>query len=1298
VNLNVEQMVSMVFEMRGQLQHEVERRKALESQLYEARAAIEQWRDAKERDNNKWGNLLSRVKELEVASKLDTRMMDLQGRAERVTRQQEQGKIVGVFQNVQARLDAQEREYRDSMARLARDAQRDQSRTDSELRHYLDAQLGKVEQRAASSVDGLQRVGQRVQELEKDFAVFMNTQMQMQMNAASKEKDGDWLKIYLTENFNAQKAQTDVRFAEQAALIDKLQNAQGRMAAQLSGEMNTRLTDAFDSVSEERAARESAVRKLHKSLKLSFTNLADTMQAGVASLDAKLEASKRASNDAVSNLHALVLDEQRKLAALQSAFDDSVSTQREQSSAQHSLATRLDGLEEVLKAEIKARIKNNQKSKLQASSLQHALETRLSALSADRNASKQASVTLETRSVLDGIVAQVEEAHYVELRKNEWKAFGQVIELELQARDEEMERRFAAMATEPPAPESIRGQVTELRTFISNAFAEFETHERESKAQEEEQAQLMHMAMETRAVLDSMVTHVADAQENAALAHLYAHVRKLDAKSASSDDQIAALKHLLQAGQEDYTGQLTQAHGDIMKMAAELAAQVDSHTAHLQDITQVQLEQASHVESVRAAQGKLQQHADELSHVKAAVQDLIDVHDARSKEVAAQKAAEAELKENSAQLSKEVKSLKKTLYDVQDHLSEHQRALQNMQGGRMPPRLDNGALGGSAGTGGAGLASGGSGGASSDELHAVSKRLDGMDRRCGTLESSSESLLARQAKLDKSILAMQALQDEQALALDRRLKDLANKLDTAQEESETSLKRAEKKIRTLTEDIEQLGQDLARGGGAASPTKARGNSGAFGSDTLEAEEAAVKLRAKVAALSGVVERVETLRAELKDVQSRLDGAVSAERHARDLKELQQALHDVEALQGKDVRLLRDSIHGVEDLEQQHHKNVLERVGELEDKVARAGVMALSGGEEGASGSGGAKRGGVSGVDASYVDKEISSVQSQLDSLSRRVKESSNAAEDSVNRVAQDVKKVGLKVETLESMVSMAPKAAGAAAGAQAGDAAATSGSLSALSGKVDALESELKLKSLPALTLQLDTLSTKMEARTRELDTRVSGHDSRLDRLESDAKQNAAALDELDSKAAKRARDLTATIEAQSARDLESQSALKAEVARSALEQTQVIAATETRLRGEIKQVAANFDALEVAQKAHVRAVDEKLGEMAWSLEYAKDAGFKADVKQIRAGAEAPPPQQFVHMTPQQSASAGRAAAAPASAQPQYAHGRNASEQYEPDSDHQQQHQQNGHEDAGEGQHSGKSTQRSGEPASSRNN
>jgi seryl-tRNA synthetase len=67
-------------------------------------------------------------------------------------------------------------------------------------------------------------------------------------------------------------------------------------------------------------------------------------------------------------------------------------------------------------------------------------------------------------------------------------------------------------------------------------------------------------------------------------------------------------------------------------------------------------------------------------HVKAAVQDLIDVHDARSKEVAAQKAAEAELREGSAHVVKEVKTLKKTLYDVQDNLAEHQRALHNLHG------------------------------------------------------------------------------------------------------------------------------------------------------------------------------------------------------------------------------------------------------------------------------------------------------------------------------------------------------------------------------------------------------------------------------------------------------------------------------------------------------------------------------------------------------------------------------------------------------------------------------------------
>ncbi len=433
-------------------------------------------------------------------------------------------------------------------------------------------------------------------------------------------------------------------------------------------------------------------------------------------------------------------------------------------------------------------------------------------------------------------------------------------------------------------------------------------------------------------------------------------------------------------------------------------------------------------------------------------------------------------------------------------------------------------------------------------------------------------------------------------------KEIANKLEAAGEEAESAMKRVDKKIRVLTEDVEALGSDVARGGGAAlSPTKRNGGSGAFGGDKIEEEEASMKLRAKVAALSGVVERVETLRAELKDVQSRLDGSISSERHTRDLKEIQTSLHDVEALQGKDVRLLRDSIHALEDATAVQHKQTMERLIDVEDKVARSG----------GGGGGGAVRSGLSdppsGPGASsphsrsveLVEKEVAAVQSQLDSLARKVKEQGNESEDAVNRLAQEGKKVVLRVEALESQVNAAaasgPKHSIAAA------AAAADASSPAAGAKVDALESELKLKTLPALTLQVETLQSKLDLRTRELDARLNAHDGRIDRAEAEAKALSASVDEIETKATKRARELSAAVEAQSARDLETQSAL----------------------RGEMKSVGRRIDDLEDAQKAQVRSVDEKLSQMEWSLEYAKDTGFKNDVKQIRAGAEAPPPQVF---------------------------------------------------------------------------
>lgn len=337
----------MVFELRGTLAHEVEARRSVEAQLHETRLSIESLREVSSRDNNKWTNLLGRVKELEVASKLDNRLVDLNSRADKFSRQADASKIVSVFEQMRARMDAAEREYRDTIARMVRDQQRDHARMDAEMRNFMEANMGKVEQRMANEIDSAARIASRVQQLEKEFAVFMNTQMQMQMNAANKEKDGDWLKIYLTENFNAQKAATEIKFAEVAAQLDRVQEQTRAVEDRITGDVAARISDVQESVAEERVSRDTAVKKLSKSLKLSFTNLGENLRTGVAGLDAKVESSKRAQNEAISNLHALVLSEQRKLEQHQAVFQDLMGVQAEHSGKEHHLRTRIDGLEEV---------------------------------------------------------------------------------------------------------------------------------------------------------------------------------------------------------------------------------------------------------------------------------------------------------------------------------------------------------------------------------------------------------------------------------------------------------------------------------------------------------------------------------------------------------------------------------------------------------------------------------------------------------------------------------------------------------------------------------------------------------------------------------------------------------------------------------------------------------------------------------------------------------------------------------------------------------------------------------------
>ena len=224
-------MVGLLYELRGQLSHEIEARKSLEFQLSEVKLSMSDMRDMRSkisnetdtrrnlestiqdlrfqinelkdfhaRNDNKWQNLLGRVKELEVGQKVENRLLDMNQRVEKFhnknNTQVDRERLMMVFSEIKNRMDGQERQSKDELIRLQREVQRDHERTQSEIRNQIERAMVLQEQKNHTGQDDLKRLTSKISDVEKELALFMNTTMQMQ-SAIDKKQDADWLKIYL---------------------------------------------------------------------------------------------------------------------------------------------------------------------------------------------------------------------------------------------------------------------------------------------------------------------------------------------------------------------------------------------------------------------------------------------------------------------------------------------------------------------------------------------------------------------------------------------------------------------------------------------------------------------------------------------------------------------------------------------------------------------------------------------------------------------------------------------------------------------------------------------------------------------------------------------------------------------------------------------------------------------------------------------------------------------------------------------------------------------------------------------
>jgi len=1244
VNLNLDQMVAMLFEMRGTLAHEVEARRTLESQLSESRRTIEHLKELEVRDNNKWMNLIQRVKEIEVASKMEGRMTELAIRQDKYSRNNDQAKIMQVFQEVRMRMEAQERDYRDSVTRLAREAQRDAARMDADIRARIDQSIQAFHAKSQSDADTVSRLTSRIQDVEKELGVFINAQVLLQQNLANNEKDGDWLKIYLTENFNAQKAATEIKFQEVLHRIEggesKVDSTTDKVHAEIAS-LSTRINDLRSEMqelmAEERAARDTSDRKIQKALKVAVTNLGESIKTAVSGLDTRLSDTKRAQSEAITSLHHSTVDLTSRCSELQSRFETHLTTfnqlATDAATRSQSQQSKLDALEEVLKAEIKSRLKSSAKNKTAFNELAHNLskrfkevetrvedtrknmedarkdmeqrmdeshksmeqrvaesqttldsktnaltqsveerttqltrtvedmanelqrdvasktaalsqqldertnqltrdvDSKLSELSAsvegqshnltnmvqdkvldlasdverkvvqlrswvdqlhaERDAAeaerrltdtrarqskeeqdRALHISLETRSVLDSIVGQVEESHYLEQRRQEWKAFGEVVENELKTREANMQARLEETIQTLADTNKVAEQVQEVRTFVEQQFKDFAEAEKAAKEHEEEQANLMHIAMECRATLDGMVELVAESEEQQTRHAMTMGLRNLEAQAIATQEQLTSMKSLLDTQTTSLENSLTDTRDETLRLHTQLVSQVEESTNQLDNLLIVQSTQNKMLDNIKSS---MEENADnismlrskELVHLRSSLDDLTDQLDRCTKDLSSLKNTTHtrfnETVEASEGMGREMKNIKLSLSEAQDTLAVQTSQLRNIQASmsdignnRPSPKPESEGKMASRGRGESlSLDRAASPSALSqrqrEELLALQRRVDGLERSQSDLQSTSDGLTSKLAKVDASTLGIQSQLEELTVSAERKIKEVRDKTEENKEEQALANKKIHKNLAAIVGDIEQLHESVQslRAGGVAAAAAA---TSAPASSNKLSEEQVADLRSKLASQSATLDealqdirsklstqgtqftnqlngRIDGLRNELREVSNKLSSSMQdtqegQERGVREAQALKQALDESKVTHVRDMKLLRDQVDQMEETQMKWNRDALKRIVDVEERATINEASIRAGNIIGAAAANSHAPSprvqqnspmdtAVIESKISIVDQKVADMQEQMDTMSKsskRFQADSERHEESIMKLVTDFNTLKQNVE------------------------------------------------------------------------------------------------------------------------------------------------------------------------------------------------------------------------------------------------------------------------------------------------
>ena len=697
-------LIAVLFDMRTALSSEVESRKHLEREMSELRQSMSHTQtdlrstvnalsEDASRAERRMMSVLGRVKECEVGLRMEM------SERERATNGERSG---GIINDIRARLDADERRCERLETAMANNDTAVRQSVEERVRLHFD-QLNEKTTRLSGEVDDVRKSYERVaasEAAQRSIASELHFIKEESVSRhASQQRDVELMRSTLMDHI-------DLHNGHHTTRIDDAD----RRISELEGQLDR-----------ERELRQAAERRTNKLIKTATEALAAELKSAFASADAKHRESAAEYNNALSNLH-------RALHDIEARVDTTAQSTSQSSSQSSSLSARLDVIDKTLRAETQTRssalskvVDENEKVSLRLAETVAQMNALRGAMSADEVPKSVSDLAERLRrferafddervlvgerllkenaqlsATVEQLVGNVRAVQAQAAPMSELAAIHSAIQTlrdemsraphqpqpHHRNADDNTSTSAASVAASASASamaaaaesklrqlisaseERSRGRIEEVKSAVTAAFAQLNAADKSIRDDDESAAVMLHIAMETRTVVDDMVSQVVEYHAD-------------EERQSDRREQRLAWTELIQHMSNEFNAVVDALNATDAKAThadhrtEELQAWLDVHSSDIRSIN-------AYINGVSAADGRKD---DERRVIVKQMNAIIDKCNALSVAVKSlkQSASASSPSPSPSSSAADVSALSTALTDVSAATAEHSSLLNELR-------------------------------------------------------------------------------------------------------------------------------------------------------------------------------------------------------------------------------------------------------------------------------------------------------------------------------------------------------------------------------------------------------------------------------------------------------------------------------------------------------------------------------------------------------------------------------------------------------------------------------------------